>query len=135
MVVLTATVNEVRERQGQRAPAARWGFLSAAAAFLATKRWQRECCKQLAPWNSTTRGGWSSFEPEPGDNRGHESSNKRREEAIPSLMSTGLQQLMCLREAANLETPCLPTSPGSTQEYPCHTSHLEECCFSHRPTV
>lgn len=104
MAALTATVNEVWEREGRRAPAARWGFLSAAAAFLATKRWQRERCKQLAPWNSTGKGGWSRFEPQPGDNRGHKSSSKRREEVTPPLMSAGLQQLMCLSEAVNLET-------------------------------
>lgn len=49
MVALTATVNEVREREGWRAMPARWGFLSSATAFLATKLWQREHCKELAP--------------------------------------------------------------------------------------
>lgn len=62
-----------------------------------------ECCKQLAPWNSTRRGGWSSFKPEAGDNRDHESSNKHGEEATPSLICW-ITWLMCLSEAANLET-------------------------------
>lgn len=125
MAALTATVNEVREREGQRAPAARWGFLSAAAAFLATKRWQRERCKQLAPWNSTRRGGWSCFEPQPEDNRGHKSSSKRREEVTPPLMSAGLQQLMCLGEAVNLEMkPNSPPSHFTWQDSRVSSSHI-----------
>lgn len=62
-----------------------------------------ERCKQLAPWNSTRRGGWSSLKPEAGDNRGHESSNKHREQATPSLICW-ITWLMRLSEAATLET-------------------------------
>lgn len=43
-----------------------------------------------------------AFEPEPRGYRGHESSNERREEVALSCL-LGLQQLMCLSEAANLE--------------------------------
>lgn len=139
MVVLTVTVNAVWGKEGWRALPAGGGFLSAAAAFLATKRWQREPCKHLAPWNSTRRGGWSHFEPEPTDNRSHESSNKHGEEANPSLTSAGLQQFMCLGETDPLEMKLnsLPShfTRQDSRELSSHTISGKKHCFSNRPTV
>lgn len=136
MVVLTVTVNAVWRMEGT---ACRWGFLSAAAAFIATKHWQREPCKQLAPCNSTRRGGWLHFEPEPTDNRSHESSNKHRVEANPSLTSAGLQQIMCLGETAMLEMKLnsLPShfTRQHSRELSSHTTPGKNHCFSERPTV
>lgn len=116
MVVLTVTVNEVREREGQTAPAARWGFLSSAAVFLATKRWQSAASNLL-----------------PGTAQEEEAGrllSLRLEiiEATRAATSTGSRRL--LRSSAGLhgscasvkqqlwkqiQTPCLPTSPGRSR--------------------
>lgn len=119
MAVLTATVNEVCERDRPRTLAPRWGFFRLLLLFYLQSTGRRSILKAAWCLEPRKRRRLVIFEPE-----GQESRNRDREEVTPSLLSAGLQQLTHFSEAAHLETKPNSAFPLPWQDTRVSSPHL-----------